>query len=182
MPFSGSIAAMILSNDTAVDWEIYIDKNINSLDRIPSLTFATATTGGTIPAAITYFVRVTTVDAAGVESPPTVLQSKKTSNSATTNTITASWTAIVGAVSYNVYSATHCGLETLVGSTAATSFTITAPPAELPFQIATTPDLYVIAPVGYRDIYLDSVQLAARLAVYAKSGQSGNVSFSCIVK
>lgn len=73
---------------------------------------ATATTGGTIPAA-TYFIKVTATNANG-ETLPSNEQSQVTTG--TTSTLTVNWGAVTGATGYNIYIGTAAGVENVVTS------------------------------------------------------------------
>lgn len=182
LPFSGSLIGMTLSNDIAVTWEVYIDRQINALDRILTLSLAAASSGGTLPANTIHYFRVTTVDALGLEGPPVdTLFSKKTGASATSS-ITITWTAIAGASSYNVYASSSAGQETFQGNTASLTYTLTTPPVNQSLQVPTLPDVIVIAPAASvtRPI-VGGILLVGKIDVFAKAGGNGNAAFSCLV-
>ena len=182
LPFSGTLIGMTLSNDIAVTWEVYIDRQINALDRVATLSLSAASSGGTLAANTIHYFRVTTVDALGFEGPPVdTLFSKKTGASATSS-ITITWTAVAGAVSYNVYASSSAGQETFRGNTAALTYTLTTPPVNQSLQVPTLPDIIIIAPTGsviYPDV--ENILLVGKIDVFAKAGAAGNVAFSCLV-
>lgn len=83
---------------------------INAALAAPTLTYAsTASTGGTLADSTTYFYRVSAIMAYGPG--PTIVESlavaqgagQAVSSGTATNTVTITWTAVPGAVGYNVY-------------------------------------------------------------------------------
>ena len=57
-----------------------------------TLTLATATTGGSLPASTAYYYQVTAVDAAGGQTSPSPENNITTGSGTATNTVTISWT------------------------------------------------------------------------------------------
>jgi hypothetical protein len=84
---------------------------VGSLTPPTGLT-ATLASGGTLPVGDTFYYVVTSIDGAGGES----IASSEASQTTTSGnqTINLAWTAIPGAVSYNVYRATSSGNEVLL--------------------------------------------------------------------
>ena len=178
--FSGTLASLILSSSEVIEWEIYLDKEINSLTRLASISLSAVSSGGTIPRDTVIYVRVTTVDVNGVESAPTSVQSKKTGSSSTSK-IAVSWVAIIDAVAYRVYASTKPGSELFIGETTTLTFDVTYAAPPVSFSIPTSPDIYVNTLAGSSSINLSGVLVAQRFAVYIKATTSGIATFSTII-
>ena len=180
VPFSGNIGCLVLSNDVSVTWEIYLDKVINDLERVV-LSLSSASTGGTLVGSTFYYFRITTVDVNGIEGPPCDLISKKTGSS-NTSKITATWLAIAGAASYNIYCSSIGGQETFQINTTSLSFVLTIPPQNQSLQIPTVADINMImAANDAKSIPMSGVFFAGNIRVFAKAGAGGNVAFSCVI-
>jgi len=80
--------------------------------------------GGTLGAG-SYYAVITAVFASGTEGPVTA-ESSGVTTSGSTSSIAWAWTAVPGAVSYNVYIGSATGEENAVYSTATNSYTLTA--------------------------------------------------------
>ena len=90
-----------------------------------TLTMATATTGGSIAASTTDYYVVTAVDAYGGETVASPENFQATGAGTATNTITPSWSAVPGALSYKVYRGTTAGNESVYFTTTSASYTDT---------------------------------------------------------
>lgn len=126
-----ALSALSLSSQSGDPiWEIFLDKMVSDLPSPASPTLAASTTGGSLPRNSTYFVRVSCVDANGLESPASDTLKKVTTGATTdTNKITVTIASVAGASSYNIYMGTTPGGEILVGSSVSTSFVITGVPS-----------------------------------------------------
>lgn len=181
MPAGLTLTSLTLSGNLAVEWEVYIDRNISPLARIASISMADAGSGGTIPRDTTVYVRVTSIDIDGKESTPSVTGSKKT-GSGSTNKIIPSWVAVTDAITYRVYAGTRSGMETLYAETAALTLDITSLPINASLSIPTTPDINIIAPLGALAVNVTGVPLSERLIIYAVVTTGGSVAVSCIAQ
>lgn len=123
------LSFLTVSSSANTIWEIYLDQRVNAL-ALPGIpTLAATTTGGTILRNSKLHVRITTVDANGLESPPSAgLISVTVGATTDTNKVTISWTAVTGATGgYNVYVGTRPGSESLVANVpSGTSYVLTA--------------------------------------------------------
>lgn len=97
-------------------WEVYIDRTVNDLPAAAAPTLTAETTGGVIPASTLASVRITAVDAAGEESPPSDAVNTVTTGAGTaTNRIKVVLPSVpAGAVSFNIYANTRQGMEALL--------------------------------------------------------------------
>lgn len=179
VPFSGPIASMIVSNDLDTEWEIFLDKNLNDLSRAV-LSLSASSSGGTLSASTYYNFRVTTVDANGVEGPPSTLYSKKTVPSATSK-ITVSWPAITDASLYRIYASSLMGQETLVSEQAGLTFDLTTTPPNAPFSIPTLPDFNFLLKADDIVEFGNGCILGATIAVFARVSAGGTVTFCCVL-
>jgi|GEM_PF-2095308 hypothetical protein len=127
--------------------------NVSGLIPAPILTLgATSTTGGTF-AAGTYYWKVTAKSAGGETLGSNEVTATTTG---TTSSQPLSWTAPVGAASYNVYRGTAAGVENVfVGNVTTTSYTDTgaagttvSPPTVSTYAMPVTVYLSVIASGG----------------------------------
>jgi hypothetical protein len=163
-----SPSMIILSSDaSAVTWEIFIDQSINNLNNTSTVTLTTQTTGGTIYRNQKAYVRVTAVDANG-ESIATPGNKFTTTGSTTdTNQVSASWTAISGATSYNVYASNEPGNETYYGNTASTSLVITNLSVDNPKGLPVIPIVNVTNAAGNNVvIHLSDLVISERIQVF----------------
>jgi hypothetical protein len=163
-----SPSMIILSSDAAaVTWEIFIDQAISNLNNTSTVTLTTQTTGGTIFRNLKVYVRVTAVDANG-ESIATPGNKFTTTGSTTdTNQVSASWTAISGAVSYNVYVSNEPGNETYYGNTASTSLVVTSLPVDDPKGLPVIPIVNVTNSAGSNVvIHLSDLIISERIQVF----------------
>lgn len=163
-----SPSMIILSSDAAaVTWEIFVDQAINNLNNTSTVTLTTQTTGGTIFRNLKVYVRVTAVDANG-ESIATPGNKFTTTGSTTdTNQVSASWTAISGADSYNVYVSNEPGNETYYGNTASTSLVITSLPVDDPKGLPVIPVVNVTNSAGSNIvIHLSNLVVSERIQVF----------------
>jgi parallel beta-helix repeat protein len=80
---------------------------------------STSTSGGTL-AAGTYYYKVTALDSYGNETLPSAEASRTTTGS--TSTVTVSWTAVPGAVTYRVYRGTTSGGQSVYYTSATNSY------------------------------------------------------------
>lgn len=179
VPTSLSITTLAVSNDMSCEWEIYIDRNINTL-RVPSVSLTDSSSGGSLPANLTVYVRVTCVDADGIESPPSPSGAKRSVGSSGTSKITATWTAQAGAVSYNVYTGTKGGQETLYANVGVATIDITVTPVNQYLSIPTTPDIHLWCVTGALAIPANGISLNQRIVVFATPASGGIVTMSCI--
>lgn len=111
--------------------------NVTGTMPAPALTLgATSTTGGTL-AAGTYFWKVSALNSAGETLGSNEVTATTTG---TTSSQPLSWTAVPGAVSYNVYRGTTAGGENVKYNTTTTTFTDTgaAGATQSPVTIQTT--------------------------------------------
>lgn len=175
-----TLISMVLSGDLAVEWELYLDRDISTL-AVGTVSLSDSGSGGTITANTNVYVRVTAVDALGKESPPSASVLKKT-GAGNTHTITATWTAVTDAVSYNIYTSTKSGQETLYLAGAVSPQAITDMPVNRSLGLLTAPDIHIIAPVGVVPIPVLGAPLFERLVVYAKVSSGGAVSISCLAQ
>jgi hypothetical protein len=177
---------MILSaKGSDPEWEIYFDKDIADLPIPTAPTLTASTTGGSLGKSLKYYVRYTAVNADGLESPPSIGNKTSTTGTSTfTNKITASWSAIAGASSYNVYAGLYPGREALVGNTTSTSFVITTDPIDPTATIFTLPDMWILGKqAGIDPIAFGGAGLAFtnRLIIYVTtSGSSTDVALSIV--
>jgi len=164
-------------------WEIFIDKDISTLDDPVQPTLAATTTGGTIPRSTKIYVRLTAVDNLGRESPPS-LGNKFIITGATTDTnkITVSWSAISGAASYNVYAGTKPNSETFIGNTVALSLVITDIPADASASIPSAPYVIMYGKKGGTEpIFLNNIFINSKLIVYCQVDAQSEIGFSLLV-
>ena len=180
-----SLSALSLSSKNGDPvWEIYLDKLISDLGPPGQPSLAAATTGGNLPRSTTYFVRVSAIDATGLETPASDTLKKITTGATTdTNKITTTITTITGAVSYNIYVGLGPAAETLVGSTTTTSFIIVdlAPPGSPIPQC--DPSIQISSVKNKLDsIPMTGSQLVVnyRIAVWVTTTASAVVYFSVI--
>ena len=180
-PSAMNLASLVVTGDVAIEWEIYLDKDISTL-AMGSVSLSDNSSGGAILNNTTVYVRVTAVDADGRESPPSVSASRKVGSSGNTHRITASWSAVVGAVSYNIYTSTKPNQENLHLAGAVSPQSITAQPLDIPLSVPTTPDIHLIAPVGVQAVPVVGIPLSARIVVYAKASTGGFATISCLAQ
>ncbi|HLE86265.1 MAG TPA: hypothetical protein VI727_01220 [Candidatus Brocadiaceae bacterium] len=164
-------------------WEIYIDRDISTLDDPSQPSLAAATTGGNIPRSQKIYVRLTAIDANGLESPPSLGNKFVTTGATTdTNKVTVSWSAITGAVSYNVYAGTKPNSETLVANVVGTSLILTDLPADAPASIPSAPDIIMYGKKGGTEpMFLENIYINYRLIVYCQVTSASEVGFSLLV-
>lgn len=179
-----SIAAMIFSSTADADWEVYIDKDLADLARPaqPTLTNS-STTLGQLPASQKVYVRVTAVDANGLESPPSVGNKMVTTGAGTaTNRVAASWTAVVGAASYNVYVGSRSGMETFYANVPSNSANIDSLPDGLAGGIATAADIIMSPAKGVATQVHASIPItvARRLTIFITSGTAATAFVTCL--
>lgn len=91
-------------------------------DLVPSDLVGTPVSGGSLPAA-TYYAVVTPVFASGAEGWPSIEASATSDGS---ESISWTWTAVPGAVSYNIYVGTATGEENAVYTSSTNSYSLTA--------------------------------------------------------
>ena len=111
-PSAMSLASLVLTGDVAIEWEVYLDKDISTLS-MGSVSLSDNSSGGTILNNTTVYVRVTAIDADGRESPPSAAVFKKVGSSGNLHKVTASWAAVVGASSYRIYTSTKANQENI---------------------------------------------------------------------
>ena len=176
------VYTLTVSGKAKAKYEFFIDKNINELPLIQNITLSTTSTGGNIPRNSKVYVRVTSVDANGLESPPTDTCNCITVGSTTdTNKITVTIGAVTGAVSYNVYTSLRPSMETIYGSFTGTSFIITELPVNDYFMgMPTNPDFIInSAGVGTETLGLTSpFFINNRLIIYVTPSIAGSVACS----
>ena len=180
-PSAMSLASLVVTGDVAIEWEIYLDKDISTL-AMGAVSLSDNSSGGTILNNTTVFVRVTAIDADGKESPPSVSVSKKVGSSGNAHRVTATWSAVVGAISYNIYTSTKSNQENLFLAGAVSPQSITVQPLDIPLSVPTTPDIHLIAAVGVHSIPVIGVPLSARIVVYAKASTGGISTISCLAQ
>lgn len=192
-----NIDSLILSaTQNNPTWEIYIDKDINALAQPLQPSLAATTTGGTIPRNTPIYVIITTMDANGIEGPPSDNYKTITTGSSTdTNKVTLTITAVTGAASYNIYAGTSAGAEAYLGNTASTSYVISALPVngtllsvssfsqQLGILCPTSPDFFLY---GHKDgtesiSVVGGYPIAYRLIVYVTFPATGQPSFSALL-
>jgi hypothetical protein len=169
-------------------WEIYLDKDINDLAQPTAPSLTVATTGGGLPRNKKVFVRISTVDSNGIEGPLSDGANFKITGSSTdTNKVTASWSSISGAESYNVYVSYEPGQEMFIANTSGTSYIITENPPS--FDLSKQPiglcDIHVIGKKGgVEPIPLagGGLQIGYRIIVYVTVGASATPSFSLLAQ
>ena len=180
-PSAMTLISMVLTGDLAVEWELYLDRDISTL-AMGVVSLSDASSGGSILANTTVHVRVTAVDADGKESPPSAAASRKVGGAGNLNKITATWTAVVGAASYKVYTSTRSGQENIAVVGGVSPQAITTQPFDIPLALPTTPDVHLIAPIGVHSVPVLGVPLSLRLVIYAKVSTGGSVTISCLAQ
>lgn len=178
-----SVLAFSCSSDA--DWEVYIDKDLAELVRPgqPSLTNS-STTLGQLPASTKIYVRVTAIDATGLEGPPSPGNKTITTGSGTsTNRVAASWSAVSGATGYKVYVGSRPGMESfcteVVGTT---TCNIDMLPTEVAGGIPTAADI-LLSPAKGQSTEIDPsspLTVARRLIIYVNSQTSATAYVSCL--
>ena len=167
LPSSIALSLIALScGGSAPTWEIFFDKNVNSLAIPAQPALVAATTGGTILRSTPVYVRITAIDSLGREGPGSDNLKFVTTGSGTdTNKVTATITAVASAASYNVYVSTVQGNESFAGNTATTTFVITSiPDPALTPRITTDQDINV---VGHASV-LQALPISGALVVYSR--------------
>lgn len=144
-------AKALSSMQTLMQWRIADNKALLggqafALPAIGTVSLATATTGGTIPATTTVHVRVAARSpynyywgGSGIASAD---QSIAT-GAGSTNSITATWPAVQGAVAYDIYVAGF-----YVTTTTVNTYTVTSVPTGNATSVPNLPDLYGTAPTA----------------------------------
>lgn len=180
-----SVAAMIFSCSSDADWEVYIDKDLSDLPRpaAPTLTNS-STTLGQLAASQKVYVQVTAVDANGLEGPPSPGNKTITTGSGTsTNRVAASWTAVSGASSYNVYVGSRPGMETFSTNVAgATTCNIDMLPGDSAGGVPSAADI-LLSPARGEATQVPSsipITLARRLVIYVNSQTSATAYITCL--
>lgn len=116
-----------LSGINVATWNQAFEQIYTLFTSAPSGLTATLASGGSLTAGTTYFYKVTAVGYNGFSSTNETSGSNEPAGVAATSgnqTINLSWTALPGAVSYNIYRGTATGAENvLVGNTTLTTFT-----------------------------------------------------------
>jgi hypothetical protein len=142
----------IASIQTLMQWRIQDNKAIIggqawALAAIGALTFATATTGGTIAATTTVHVRVAARSAYnyfwGGSGAASADASQATGGGTATNTVTATWAPIKGAVAYDVFVAGF-----YYTTVTAPTVTVTSVPGANAAVPTTLPGLFGTAPTA----------------------------------
>lgn len=97
-------------------WEVFIDRNVNDLAAPAAPALTAETTGGVIPANARANVRITAVDGAGLESPPSdAVNYVNMGGGTATNRVKVVLPALPnGAVGFNVYANGRQGMESLL--------------------------------------------------------------------
>lgn len=180
-PGAMTLVSLVLTNDVAVEWEIYLDKDISTL-AMGAVSLGDNSSGGTILNNTTVHVRVTAIDADGRESPPSAPVSRKVGSSGNLHRVNASWAAVVGAVSYKMYTSTKANQENIYLVSAVSPQIIGDQPLDIPLSLPTTPDIHLLTPVGGITIPVVGVPLSARLVIYAKASTGGFATISCIAQ
>lgn len=166
-----SPSMIILSSDAAaVTWEIYIDDAVNNLNNTSTVTLTPSTTGGSIYRNLKVYVRVSAVDSNGESIVTPGNKFATTGGTTDTNKVAASWTAISGAASYNVYVSNEPGNETYYGNTASTSLDITSLPNDNPQGIPNLPMVNVTNSAGSNlVIHMSDLVISERIQVFCVS-------------
>lgn len=180
-PGAMTLVSLVLTNDVAVEWEIYLDKEISTL-AMGAVSLSDNSSGGAIANSTTVHVRVTAIDADGKESPPSVPVSRKVGSSGNLHRINASWASVVGAVSYRIYTSTKANQESIYLVSAVSPQIIGDQPIDIPLSVPTTPDIHLITPVGVHSIPVLGVPLSTRIVVYAKASTGGFATISCLAQ
>lgn len=166
------------------DWQIYIDKNLADLAEPAQPALVTATAGGTIPRNTKVYVRVTPIDANGLEGAPSDGNKSITVGATTdTNKVTVTITAVTGASSFNVYAGTRPGSETFIANTVSTTFVITMLPVDTIGGVPTQADIIVHGKRGGTEPFnFYGVNASLRLIIYVSlSAQPGEAAISVIM-
>jgi hypothetical protein len=185
VPQAVGLAALVISSDADAEWEFYIDRQIADLARPGQPTLSTSAALGQLAASTKVYVRVTAVDANGLESPPSAGGKVVTVGSATnTNRVSASWSAVTGASSYNVYVGSRPGMEALYGSTASTSLNIDSLPGDTASAIPTASDI-VISPLRGTPTPIQGssgvpISIGQSLVVYVTCQTSTSLYVTCL--
>lgn len=181
LPGAMTLSSLILTSDVEIEWELYLDRDISTL-AMGAVSLSDSSSGGTILNNTTVHVRVTAIDDEGRESPPSAAVSKKVGSSGNSHRVTATWAAVAGATSYNIYTSTKSGQENIYLVGAVSPQNITEQPINISLSLPTAPDLHIIAPVGVHPIPVFGVPLSARLLVYAKVSSGGSATISCLAQ
>ena len=178
-----SLAMFCLSASADSEWEVYVDRAVNDLARPAQPTFTLSTSLGQLPASTKVYVRVTAVDALGVEGPCSPGAKFATTGAGTTNRVTAAWVAVTGAATYKVYAGSKAGMEALVGSTAGTSLAIDAFPVDDVRGVPTTTDMMMatLKNQSTNPAIGGSVSINASLVIFATLQVAGDVFITCLV-
>lgn len=182
---SQSVTALALScGGSDPEWEIYIDRDISELDLMGALTLQAAATGGLFLRSKRVYARVTTVDANGIEGPPSMGVKSVTTGSLTdTNKVTVTWASVVGASSYNVYIGSRPGMETFVSNVIAPLLVVTDfVTPESTQSIPTTCDMNIISKkLGVEPIAPNGLIINSRLIVYINVNVASDPAFVMMV-
>lgn len=116
---------LTLTSGTVTDTVLGNGINVGPYTNPPyTVSVATATTGGTLPASTAYEYVITCVTASGLETNTSSSVSVTTGSGTATNENTITWNAVPNAASYNVYGRTSSSLLKIANTTS-TSYTDT---------------------------------------------------------
>jgi hypothetical protein len=167
------------------DWEVYVNKNVNSLAVVPhpTIIMTPQTTGGTIPRSTSVFVRITCVNAAGESRPSDGWKTVATGSGTDTNRVDISWGAVSGATSYNVYIGSKSGGESFFGDTTGTSISVTEMPTNDPMGIPTLPDIFIFGVSSATPVIpITGIKITSRLQIFVTLSTAGRASVSIPLK
>jgi len=165
-------------------WEIFIDKYINNLEIPDQPTLAKATTGGNIPRDTKIYVRITTIDANGLEGTPSLGNKFIIVTSTTdTNKVTVSWSTVTGAASYNIYASTRPGMLGLIGNTASLSYILTDVPQDVVGGLTSAPDIIIYGKKGGTEPIpiVNNLWINTNIIVYVTTSAASEVGLSMIL-
>jgi hypothetical protein len=156
-------------------FQVYIDQNINNLDNNTTVTLTPSTTGGTILRNLNVYVRVVVLDSNGQSNASPGNKKAVTGGTTDTNKVAASWTAITGAVSYDVYVGNEPGNEAFYGNTTLTSLDITSLPNDDPKGVPVTPLYILTVPAGGTiSVPIGTLTIHERIQVFAVTSATTN--------
>jgi len=112
---------------------------------VPTISLSTATSGGHLADSTHFYYQVSGINGWGTETAPSAEVTLMTgAGGGNLNTITITWSAVPGAVGYNVYGRATSGAEQFIATTAGTSFLDdgTISPSGLPSSGAGAKNIY----------------------------------------